>query len=143
MNNVSITCNLTGQININEYLNKQGETQYVVNVVGIINEPKKGGESITTPVNLTAFERNAKIIKNYTTKGSKIAVTGKLRKDKYEKDGETRYKDYILVSFIELLDSKEETEKKRVKAKENNAFKNVESSNQTQFSYLDDEDMPF
>ncbi|HHZ6938756.1 TPA: hypothetical protein ACWLVJ_002629 [Staphylococcus aureus] len=44
MNNVSITCNLTGQININEYLNKQGETQYVVNVVGIINEPKKGGE---------------------------------------------------------------------------------------------------
>ncbi|HHZ6938757.1 TPA: single-stranded DNA-binding protein [Staphylococcus aureus] len=82
-------------------------------------------------------------MKDYTTKGSKIAVTGKLRKDKYEKDGETRYKDYILVSFIELLDSKEETEKKRVKAKENNAIKNVESSNQTQFSYLDDEDMPF
>ncbi|MCQ6827900.1 single-stranded DNA-binding protein [Staphylococcus aureus] len=141
MNNVSITCNLTGQININEYLDKKNETQYVVNVVGIINEPKRKGESITTPVNLTAFERNAKIIKDFTVKGSKIAVTGKLRKDKYEKDGETRYKDYILVSFIELLDSKEETEKKRIKATEKNEVKNVEKNNQ--FPYLDDEDMPF
>ncbi|HDH5640809.1 TPA: single-stranded DNA-binding protein [Staphylococcus aureus] len=141
MNNVSITCNLTGQININEYLDKKNEKQYVVNVVGIINEPKRKGESITTPVNLTAFERNAKIIKDFTVKGSKIAVTGKLRKDKYEKDGEIRYKDYILVSFIELLDSKEETEKKRIKAKEKIEDRNVENNNQ--FPYLDDEDMPF
>lgn len=53
-----------------------------------------------------AFGRLAEIIGEYTKKGSKIYVEGKLRTDEYEKDGIKRYSTKIIANEMTMLDSK-------------------------------------
>ncbi len=42
----------------------------------------------------------------YITKGTKLAIEGKLKHDSYEKEGNKSYYTYVLVSNIEFLSSK-------------------------------------
>ena len=56
------------------------------------------------------FGKQAINLCNYQKKGNKVAVEGSLRVDTYkDKDGNTRYKNYVLVNNIEYLSSKQET----------------------------------
>ena len=50
-------------------------------------------------------------MQKYCTKGSQIAVTGKLQTRSYEaKDGSTRYVTEVVANGVEFLGSKEKTE---------------------------------
>ena len=53
-----------------------------------------------------AFGRLAEIIGEYTKKGSKIYVEGKLRTDEYEKDGIKRFSTKIIANEMTMLDSR-------------------------------------
>ncbi|WP_426704520.1 single-stranded DNA-binding protein [Staphylococcus shinii] len=120
MNTVSLIGNVASDFYVNEYQDKKGETQYVVNGSIIVNEPQGANrEDVTTRVNITAFRGRATTLKDLTVKGSQIGITGRLREDSYEKDGKTVYKTYVLVEDVKLLDTKEQTEAKRDKLKDN------------------------
>lgn len=54
-------------------------------------------------VNFTAFGKTGEIIAKYCQKGSKIWVSGKLKTDKYEKDGQAVYSTKIHVQEFEFL----------------------------------------
>ena len=58
-------------------------------------------------VEVTAFTKTAEAMANYTTKGSKVAVTGYLKQDKWtNKDGENRSKLKVNATRVEFLSQK-------------------------------------
>ena len=58
-------------------------------------------------VDFAVFGKTAEAIANYTNKGSKIAISGYLKQDRWEKDGQKHSKISVVANRIELLDSKE------------------------------------
>lgn len=56
--------------------------------------------------NCVAFKGLAGVIGQYVNQGSKLYVEGQLRTQSWEKDGVKRYKTEIVVSDMQMLDSK-------------------------------------
>lgn len=141
MNSVNLIGNIaTEQYRVNEYKDKNGNTQSVVNGSIAVNEPQgNGNKDIVTFIDFTAFGGNANVFKNLTVKGSQVAIEGKWRKDKYESKGQKRTRDFVLVRNVKLLDTKEQTQEKR-KALNSNVNSQF---NDNDIPPLDDDDMPF
>lgn len=60
-------------------------------------------KELTEWVNVAFFGKLAEIAAQYTKKGSKVYVEGKLRTEKYDKNGETRYSTKIIGDTLKLL----------------------------------------
>ena len=60
--------------------------------------------------NLTAFGRTAEIIRDYTQKGFRLYVSGKLKQESWDdkKTGEKKYRSVIIVNDLVLLDGKKD-----------------------------------
>ena len=54
----------------------------------------------------TAWEKTAEIMAEYLRKGDQVGISGTLRKESYEKDGQKRYKTYIIVDSFDFIGSK-------------------------------------
>lgn len=61
-------------------------------------------EKITDWHNVEFWGKQAEVICKYVKKGSKLCVSGKLKTDKYEKDGKTIYRTYVRGENFELMD---------------------------------------
>lgn len=74
----------------------------------------KSGESkeVTEWVNVALFGKLAEIAGEYLKKGSKVYIEGKMKTEKYSKDGIDRYTTKIIGEKMEMLSSKGETESK-------------------------------
>ena len=59
-------------------------------------------------INCQVWGKQAENLTKYQDKGSLIAVSGALRVDIYEVEGNKKYKTYVLVSNIEFLGTKKE-----------------------------------
>jgi single-strand DNA-binding protein len=78
----------------------------VANFSVAVNEKFKETE-VTTWVNVVAFNELARVMKDYTRKGSHVAVQGRMQNRSWEdKDGNTRYNTEIIANSIKLLDKK-------------------------------------
>lgn len=98
----------------------------------------RDGEKVADFINCRVWNKSAENLVKYQTKGNLIAVIGRMQVDRYEdKDGNTRYSNYVLVEDLEYLERKKETNQE-------DEFKDmtVNTQVQDQFSY-DDEDLPF
>jgi single-strand DNA-binding protein len=71
----------------------------------------KSGESkeVTEWVNVALFGKLAEIAGEYLKKGSKVYVEGKMKTEKYSKDGIDRHTTKIIGEKMEMLNSKSET----------------------------------
>ena len=71
----------------------------------------KTGESkeVTEWVNVAYFGKLAEIAGEYLKKGSKVYVEGKMKTEKYSKDGVDRYTTKIIGEKMEMLSSKGDT----------------------------------
>jgi single-strand DNA-binding protein len=58
----------------------------------------------------TAWEKTAEVAAEYLRKGSLIGITGSLKQDRFEKDGQKRSKVTILIEQLEFLESKKSAE---------------------------------
>ena len=69
---------------------------------------KETGEKVETTefVNAVAFNKLGEIVGKYLQKGSKVFIEGKMKTDKYEKDGQTRYSTKIVINNMVMLSSK-------------------------------------
>lgn len=74
----------------------------------------KSGEAkeVTEWVNVAFFGKLAEIAGEYLKKGSKVYVEGKLKTEKYSKDGVDRYTTKIIGDKMEMLSGKTEGEGK-------------------------------
>lgn len=80
-------------------------------------------------LNCVAFGKTAEATANYTFKGSKVAVDGKIQTGSYKnKDGKTVYTTDIIVNNIEFLTKKEQ---------------GLGDDTPEVFQPVDDEDIPF
>lgn len=68
---------------------------------------KKDGESTADFINCTAFGKTAEVIEKYVTKGTKIAVVGRIQTGSYtNKDGQRVYTTDVMVEELEFCESK-------------------------------------
>jgi single-strand DNA-binding protein len=74
----------------------------------------KSGEQkeVTEWVNVALFGRLAEIAGEYLVKGSKVYIEGKLKTEKYSKDGIDRYTTKIIGEKMEMLSAKSESNDK-------------------------------
>nr|DAN16505.1 MAG TPA: Single strand binding protein [Caudoviricetes sp.] len=57
-------------------------------------------------ISCVAWEKTAEVISQYTGKGRKIAVEGRIQTRSYEKDGRKTYVTEVVVNGMEFCDSK-------------------------------------
>ena len=102
MNKVMLIGNISNDLEIKK--TQTGKSLLAFSVA--VNEGSR--EKKTTDfIKCRAWEKTADLIAQYCHKGSKIFVEGKYKTESYEKNGQKVYSDYVLVSSIEFLDSKE------------------------------------
>lgn len=66
--------------------------------------------------NAVCFDRTAEIAAQYLRKGAQVLVEGRLKTEEYEKDGEKRRYQSLLVSRLTLLGSKRDGDGQREQA---------------------------
>ena len=73
----------------------------------------KQGEQkeVTEWVNIVFFGKLAEVVKEYVTQGQQIYVEGKLKTEKYEKDGVTKYSTKVIAETMKMLGSKSDKPK--------------------------------
>ena len=98
---------LTGRLTKDSELKYTSNKKEVVKNTIAVRRDKTNSDFIS----FTAFGNTAKILNQYTSKGSMISIKGEIRTGKYEKDGETKYSQDILVSSLELLGNKKDDTK--------------------------------
>lgn len=72
----------------------------------------KNGESkeITEWVNIEAWGRLGEVSQEYLKKGSLIFAEGRLKTEKYESNGETKYFTKVVVQTLQFLDKRDKEE---------------------------------
>ena len=97
---------------------------------------KQTGEYDTDWIPLTAFSKTAETLMQYTSKGSKILIVGKLQTNNYtDKNGNKRTSYDVIVDRFEFLDSKGDNQQKQT----DNPFANANLSNEDPFENNDTE----
>lgn len=132
LNQVTVTGYVSGDYNIKNFEKANGERGFkVLNGNLVVNEPNQ-----KTNISFTAWDNRAKILEQNTLKGSRILIEGAWRVRVNEKEGRKYYNNYLEVQKIILLDTKEETNKKR--NKDGNQEETFDYNN-----YAYDDDLPF
>lgn len=86
--------------------------------------------------NISAWSKLAEICSKYLKKGSKIYCEGRLQYDEYEKDGIKRFSTKIIMSDMQMLDTKGE-------GGGSGSSGSPASSENSSSSQTDDSDLPF
>ncbi len=76
--------------------------------IAVTQRGKSGGEikEYTDWFNIEAWERLGEVAQQYLKKGSLVYVEGRLKTDKYEDKGETKYFTKVVAITLQFLDRK-------------------------------------
>ena len=100
----------------------------------------RDGERVADFINCRVWGKTAENLVKYQTKGNLIAVIGRMQVDRYEdREGNTRYSNYVLVEDLEYRERKKENNQEEVKEIENFS---TTTEVQQQFDYTEEE-LPF
>lgn len=112
---------------------------------------KQTGDYDTDWIPLTAFSKTAETLMQYTGKGSKILVVGKLQTNNFtDKQGNKRTSYDVIVDRFEFLDSKSDSQnnqqlnqqpRQQAQQQNDNPFANVDFGNEDPFESSDDVEM--
>lgn len=69
-----------------------------------INNPINDKDTVY--IDVDAWEKQAEFVTNYVKKGSAVAVTGRLKQDTWEKNGEKRSKILVVAERVSFIGSK-------------------------------------
>ena len=95
----------------------------------------QSGEQGTDFINIVVWNKQAENVKKYMTKGSLVAVTGRIQTGSYEKDGRTIYTTDVVADNVQFLETKAQSG-----ARDNVSISDFESSdNGTTGSDMSDE----
>ena len=134
MNQVCLTGRITKDLELRKTKNDKSVCEFTIATNRI-------GQEDADFINCIVWNKQAENLVKYQDKGSLIGVEGQLRSDRYEHNGQTKYKTYILVSQIEFLSSTKKEEKE-------NPYEAFGNSIKTEFDVghqieITDDDMPF
>ena len=80
-------------------------------------------------INCIAWDKRAEAICEYLRKGRRIATQGRLSVNRYDKDGETKWKTEVIVDKFEFVDSANSDTKESEKSKEKEEPEFVDDDN--------------
>lgn len=86
-------------------------------------------------INCVAWNKTAEILSQYTSKGSLVAVEGRLQTRSYDSNGSTKYVTEVVCDGLTLCDSKPKEEEKAVPFEQYTTRKSAYS--------ITDEELPF
>lgn len=103
MNDVTLMGNIVRDI---DSKTTTGGKEYARFSVAVGND-YKGKDGVTVKqtdfVSCMAWGTTASILKRFAVKGKPILLKGRIKTDKYEKNGETKYNTYVLIHEVILL----------------------------------------
>jgi len=118
----------------------------VANISVAVTEKYKDKEGnkqeLTEWINVVFSGKVAEIVGEYCHKGSKIYVEGKMKTEKYEKNGQTHYATKVVAAQMQLLGDKSGGQQERSPAKETHS-KQKANAYQKQDEAEFDDDIPF
>jgi len=102
MNNVAIIGRLTRDSEM-KYANSG--TAICEFSIAVNDRRKQGDQWVDDPsfFDVTLFGKQAEAIQRYLTKGKQVGVAGRLKQDRWEKDGQRRSKVHIIAFDVTLL----------------------------------------
>ena len=115
---------------------------------------KEGGQDADF-IRITSFDKQAELVEKYLTKGSKVAVEGRIQTGSYQgKDGNTVYTTDVIANRVEFMDRKRDDSGSaggfgsQFPERQNNGFPEaskppVSEDPPDAFTEIDDDDMPF
>ena len=132
---------LIGRLTRNPELRYTANNKAVCDFTIATNRPVvRDGERVADFINCRVWGKTAENLTKYQNKGNLIAVIGRMQVDIYEdKEGNTRYSNYVLVEDLEYLERKKENNQEEVKEIENFS---TTTEVQQQFDYTEEE-LPF
>ena len=99
LNSVALTGRLTADPELREF----GEDKKVANFSLAVNGYKKDDVDF---ISVAAWNKTADVVNDYLTKGSQVAIKGRLQQQRWEQDdGQKRSKIQIVVDQLTLLGS--------------------------------------
>lgn len=108
VNSVNIIGRLTRDLGENDF-GYVGTGTARANVSIAVNRSKKQGDEWVDEVSyfdITIWGKTAENLKPYLTKGKQIGVSGHLKQDRWEKDGQKHSRVYIVAEDVQLLGGK-------------------------------------
>jgi single-strand DNA-binding protein len=122
LNNVTLVCRVTQEISDKDFgYISTGTAKLQLHVAN--NESRKKGENWedeTSYFDITVWGKPAESLKAKIRKGLLVAVSGRLKQDRWEKDGQKKSKVYINADSVQIL---EKVEKPVEKAGNDSDFK--------------------
>jgi single-strand DNA-binding protein len=106
---------------------------------------KTNGQYQSDFISMTAFDKTAELISQYSHKGDTIMVVGRLQNCNYQKqDGSTVYQDKVIIESVEFLGKREEEKP----SQEKQPSKKVEPKGKGKafdddFKDITEDDLPF
>ena len=77
-----------------------------------VNRPfqSQNGEQGTDFINIVVWRKQAENVKKYCTKGSLVAVEGRIQTGSYEKDGQRIYTTDVVADSVQFLETKAQSQ---------------------------------
>ena len=108
MNNVQLLGRLTADVDLRYFQSANGDQAKASFRIAVDRPQKQDGTHETDFINCIAWGRRAEVIADYFHKGSKIAISGKIRTGSYQnKEGATVYTFDVEVTDLDFIDPKE------------------------------------
>lgn len=104
MNQVIIIGRITRDLELRYTENKKAVCNFSIAVNRTYTN--EDGEREADFINIQVWGKQAENLKKYQTKGSLIGVSGELRVNQWEEEGQRKYKTFVLANQIEFLSSK-------------------------------------
>ena len=104
--------NISGNLTRDPEMRHTASGMQVLSFGMAVNDRAKdaNGEWVDRPnfIDCTMFGARAEAVSRYISKGSKVAIEGKLRWSQWEKDGQKRSKIEVIVDEIEFMSRRED-----------------------------------
>ena len=111
------------------------------------NRKNEDGQKETDFINIVVWRKQAENVKNYLSKGSEVAVDGRLQTRNYDdQNGKKRYVTEVVAENVEFLDNKNfDLSGKRSNKHSDEPFKQFANEHQEDFKFKDEEgyELPF
>ena len=103
---------LIGRITRDPELRYTGSNIATTRFTLAVNRPFTGqnGEQGTDFINIVVWRKQAENVKKYCSKGSLVAVEGRIQTGSYEKDGQRVYTTDVVADSVQFLESKAQSE---------------------------------
>ena len=110
MNNVSIVGRTTRDIETKYIPSGKSVCSFSVAISRKYTQDGEQKEDVSF-IEVQAWGKTAENVAKYVSKGNRIAISGSLKQDRWEQDGNKRSKLYVVAHQVEFLESKKQEEK--------------------------------